>query len=203
MSRRRLYLAGFLFHFALIFTVSCRATLSILARGHTDLPRSLDGYWQEPEVLATAALAGRLAISNPVREALNAYLNSAGIEAGYGFFAPHVPNSTKVVFELHFSDGRIEYELPRVRADAAGHRLGGLLDMIRATDYEPLRELMLKMLAYSIWREHPDATTIRAVFGSIEVPSASEFERGKRESYDFICAYDFKFSSSPERSKSP
>ena len=203
MSRRRPYLAGFCFHFALIFLVSCRATLSILARGHTDLPSSLDRYWQKAEVVVTAALAGTLGITNPVREALNAYLNSAGIEGGYGFFAPHVPNSTKVVFELHFKDGRIEYELPRVRTDAAGHRLGGLLDMIRGTDYEPLRELMLKMLAYSVWREHPDATTIRAVFGSIDVPSAAEFERGKRESYNFICAYDFRFSSSQDSSKSP
>jgi hypothetical protein len=203
LSRRHLYLAGFFFHFALIFTVSCRATLSILARGHTDLPPSFDRYWQKAEVIATATLAGTLAISNPVRQALTAYLNSAGIEGGYGFFAPHVPNSTKVVFELHFNDGRIEYELPHVRADAAGHRLGGLLDMIRGTDYEPLRELILKMLAYSIWREHPDANTIRAVFGSIDVPSAAEFERGKRESYNFICAYDFRFYSSPDGSKSP
>ena len=203
MSRRRLYLAAFSVHFTLILTVCCRATLSILARGHSDLPDSLDRYWQKAELVATAALGGTLAVSNPVRQALTAYLNNAGIEKGYGFFGPHVPNSAKVVFELHFNDGRIEYELPHVRAHAAGPRLSELLDEIRATDYEPLRELMLKMLAYSIWQEHPDATSIRAVFGYIDVPSAAEFESGKRESYNLICAYEFRFSSSPHRPKSP
>jgi hypothetical protein len=203
LSRRRFYLAGFFFHFALIFTVCCRATLSILARGHSDLSHSLDRYWQNAELLTTAALGGTLAMSNPVRQGLTAYLNSAGIEGGYGFFGPHVPNAVKLVFELHFNDGRIEYELPHVRAHAAGPRLSELLDMIRATDYEPLRELMLKMLAYSIWREHPDATSIRAVFGYIDVPSAADFDAGKRESYNLICAYDFRFSPSLDQSKSP
>ena len=203
MSRRRLYLALFSFHLALVFAVSCRATLSILAQGHSDLPHCLDGYWQRADVIATAALGGRLAVSNPVREALTAYLHSAGIEGGYGFFAPRVPNSAKVVFELHFPNNRTVYELPHVRADAAGLRLSELLDMIRSTDYEPLRELMLKMLAFSIWREQPDATSIRAVFGYIDVPNPVEFARGKRESYNFVCTYDFRFYSSPDRSKSP
>lgn len=195
-------MAGFFFHFALIFTVCCRATLAILARGHSDLPRSLDRYWQKAELLTAAALGGTLAVSNPVRQYLTGYLNSAGIEGGYGFFGPRVPNSVKLVFELHFNDGRIEYELPHVRADAAGLRLSELLDEIRATEYEPLRELMLKMLAYSIWRERSDATTIRAVFGYIDVPTPAEFKGGKRESYNLICAYDFKFSSSLDGSKS-
>jgi hypothetical protein len=50
---------------------------------------------------------------------------------------------------------------------------------------------MVKMLAYSTWRENPDVTMIRAVFGSISLPSISEFEHGKRESYEFLYAYDF------------
>ena len=47
------------------------------------------------------------------------------------------------------------------------------------------------MMAQSIWREHPDVKTIRAVLGSIRLPSISEFEHGKRESYEFLYAYDF------------
>jgi len=33
--------------------------------------------------------------------------------------------------------------------------------------------------------------TIRAIFGSIRLPTVSEFEHGKRESYEFLYAYDF------------
>jgi hypothetical protein len=49
-------------------------------------------------------------------------------------------------------------------------------------------------LADARWREHSDATTIRAIFGSVILPSAPEFEHGKRESYEFLYAYDFSVS---------
>lgn len=138
-----------------------------------------------------AILGQQLAASNPVRQALATYLHIAGIETGYGYFAPNVPGSYKLVFELHYPDGRVEYELPRVNSAAAGFRVAGLLDEIGRTRYDALREHLVKRLAQSIWREHPEVETIRAVFGSITLPSISGFERGKRESYDFLYGYDF------------
>ena len=89
------------------------------------------------------------------RQSLTAYLHAAGVEGGYGFFAPAVPDSYKVVFELHHGDGRIDYDLPRVSGRATGMRLTTLLDYIGRTQYEPLRELMLKNLAYSSTRRIP------------------------------------------------
>jgi hypothetical protein len=35
------------------------------------------------------------------------------------------------------------------------------------------------------------------MFGSARLPSLSEFERGKRESYDFLYAYDFSLREKP------
>ena len=58
-----------------------------------------------------------------------------------------------------------------------------------------LREHLVKMLAASIWREHPEVKTIRAIFGSIRLPSVHEFEEGKRESYQFLYAYDFSLQN--------
>ncbi len=127
--------------------------------------------------------------------ALDCYLHGAGIEGGYGFFAPNVPNSYKVVFEVHYEDGRVEYELPQVSDPATGLRLASLLDYIGHTRYAALRELMVKMLAYSVWREHPDAKMIRAVIGFVIQPTAPEFAHGKKESYEFLYAYDFSFHS--------
>jgi hypothetical protein len=75
--------------------------------------------------------------------------------------------------------------------------MAGLLDNIGRTPYDALREHLVKMLALSIWREHPEVKTIRAVFGSIRLPSVSEFERGKRESYEFLYAYDFSLREKP------
>ncbi len=94
-----------------------------------------------------------------------------------------MPGSYKLVFELHYPDGRVEYELPSVSGAAAGLRIAGLLDTIGRTPYDVLREHLVKTLARSIWREHPEVKTVRAVFGSIRLPSVSEFEHGQRESY--------------------
>jgi hypothetical protein len=69
-----------------------------------------------------------------------------------------------------------------------------LLDSIASTRYDPLRETMLKMMAFSIWREHRDASVIRAVFGFVKLPSIADFERGTEESYQFLYAYDFRFA---------
>ena len=142
-----------------------------------------------------------LAASNPVREALATYVHVAGIEAGYGYFAPNVPGSYKLVFELHYPDGRIEYELPSVSSAAAGLRIAGLLDNIGRTRYDALREILVKTLAQSIWREHPEVKSVRAILGSIRLPTAREFEEGKRESYEFLYAYDFSLQNEPAKSK--
>ena len=75
-----------------------------------------------------------------------------------------------------------------------------LLDQIGRIHYDPLREILLKMLAYSEWREHPNASTIRVVFGFVRVRSPAEVRLGKQTTYQFMYAYDFSFpSKSPER----
>jgi hypothetical protein len=124
-------------------------------------------------------------------------MHIAGIETGYSYFAPNVPGSYKLVFELHYPDGRVEYELPSVGSAAAGLRVAGLLDKIGRTPYDALREILVKMLAQSIWRKHPEVKTIRAVLGSSRLPSVKEFEQGKRESYQFLYAYDFSLREEP------
>jgi hypothetical protein len=134
-----------------------------------------------------------LAASNPLRNGLALYLHGAGIEAGYGFFAPNVPDNYTLLFEVHYPDGRIEYDLPNVRTTSGGLRLNGLLDQVGATDYEPLRQTILKILTHSVWQVHPGASRIRAIFTSARLPTTSEFEQGREESYQLHYAYDFTF----------
>ena len=119
------------------------------------------------------------------------YLHVTGIERGYGYFAPNVPGSYKLIFELHYPDGTVEYAIPEVGSAAGELRLTGLLDEIGRTRHDKLREYLVKMLARATWREHPNATTIRAVFGSLRLPTIDEFEQGAKQSYDFLYAYDF------------
>jgi hypothetical protein len=173
----------------------------LVARGPTIFPAPFKSFSQKAESAVSLALGQHLAASNPIRQAIATYLNLGGIETGYGYFAPNVPGSYKLVFELHYPDGRVEYELPSVSGAAAGLRLAGLLDKIGRTPYDAFREHLVKMLALSIWREHPDVNAIRAEFGSISLPTVSEFERGKRPSYKFLYAYDFSLQNEPAKPK--
>ena len=193
LSKRRVYLAGLALQLFLIITVSSRDTFWLLSESRTIFPESSKNYWQRAEQIASTALGQRLPVTNPARQILTGYLDLAGIEAGYGFFAPNVPNSYKLVFELRFPDGRVEYIL----------RIAGLLDKIGRTQSEALRQTIVGMLADAVWREHSDATTIRAIFGSVMLPSAPEFEHGKRESYEFLYAYDFSVSDKSTEQSAP
>ncbi len=186
-------------HFLLIISVSCRDTLRVVVEGPTVLPVSFKNCFQKAQTALFAALGQKLPASNPVGEALNTYMQLAGIETGYGYFAPNVPGSYKLVFELRYPDGRVEYELPSVNSAAAGLRIAGLLDSIGRTPYDALREILVKALAQSVWREHPDVESVRAIVGSIKLPTAHEFTEGKRESYEFLYAYDFSLENAPAK----
>lgn len=192
-------MAWFALHFLLIVLFSCRETLRLVAEGPTILPASSKNFSQKAEKIVSVALGQHLASSNPVRQVVATYLHAAGIEAGYGYFAPNVPGNYKLVFELHYPDGRVEYELPSVSSPAAGLRIASLLDGIGRIKRDVLREHLVKALVQSVWREHPEVNTIRAVFGSITLPSVTEFEGGKRASYEFLYAYDFSLQN--ERAK--
>jgi hypothetical protein len=193
--------AWFGLHFLLIVSFSCRETLRLVAQGPTIFPASFKSFSHKAETAVSVALGQHLTASNAIRQALATYLHLTGIETGYGYFAPNVPGSYRLVFELHYPDGRVEYELPSVSSAAAGLRIAGLLDAIGRTPYDALREHLVKTLARSVWREHPDAKTVRAVLGLINLPTASEFEHGKRESYEFLYAYDFSLQNEPAKPK--
>jgi len=197
------YFAWFILQFLLIIAFSCRETLWLVAQGQTIFPSFFNSFSQKAGTVVDATLGQHLTASNPARQTLATYLHIAGIEKGYGYFAPNVPASYKLVFELHYPDGRVEYRLPRVHSGAAGLRLAGLLDEIARTRYDRLREYLIKSLAQPVWSEHPDATSIRAVFGSIIFPGINQFERGERESYKFLYAYDFSRDDGTAETKEP
>jgi hypothetical protein len=203
VDRKYVYLACCAVHLVIIFFTSCRDTLSPLAQGYSFLPHSLDKTWRQAQTIAADALGEHLSFNNPVRQFVAAYAHCAGIQSGYGYFAPNVPDSYKVVFELHYPDGRTELELPHVGGASAGLRLSALLDQIGQNRSDRLREVLIKMLVQSLWRDHPEATSMRAVFGYVKLPTAAEFMRGETEAYRFMYAYDFSVQSMGRDSKPP
>jgi len=178
-------------HFFLITAVCFSGVFSLIAEGTTILPSALDKYARKAELVAAWLLGKQAGASSPLRRGIATYLHAAGIQAGYTFFAPNIPGYHKLNFELYYEDGRVEYETPHVHGKAAALRLASLLDRLAETPYEPSREVVAKMLALSVWRSHPDAKRIRAVFGSVTAPSIPDFEHGKGESFQPMFSYDF------------
>jgi hypothetical protein len=198
LGRKHIYAACFSLHFLLVLLVSLRQEFSDLSLDITILPRHWDPALLRAQDVFSTALGDNLRAANPLHEAVAAYTYSAGIDSGYGFFAPSVAVSHKLVFEITYPDGRVEYELPRVGAGATGVRLPLLLDNIARTQYDLLRETIFKVMAFSVWREHPDASVIRTVFGFMNIPGVRDFEHGKKETYEVLYAYDFRFAPSPK-----
>src|SRR5216117_1833774 len=191
MSSKRIYAAWFGIHFLLISAVCFAGLFSLVAKGATMLPSALDAYARKAELLAAWLLGKQAAAASPVRRSIATYLHAAGIQSGYTFFAPNIPGYHKLNLELYYQDGHVEYDSPHVSGRAAALRLDSLLDRLADARYEPLREVVIKMLALSVWQQHPDAKKIRATFGSVNPPSITDFEHGKGESFQPMFSYDF------------
>jgi hypothetical protein len=203
LGAKRVRIACLAAHLLLIVTVCLRDTFSIFATTPTVFPAVTKEFWQRGEETAAMLLGQRLDHSNWLRNGVELYLHGAGIEAGYGFFAPNVPANYKLVFELHYPDGRVEYEIPRVSNAATGLRFAGLLDQVAELNYAPLRETMMKIIAYAVWQEHPNGTMVRAYFGSARLPTPAEFEKGSKSSYELLFAYDFTFHGTTKNPSTP
>jgi len=205
MTRRqaRFYSIWFVVHCLFVLLVAANETFTDLAQGLTIAPGSLQKIWRTGERVTSTALAQKLNYRNPARRAFYAYLQSTGIEGGYGYFGPNVPDGCELLFEFHYPDGRVEYELPLVSSSAAGLRVASLLEKLARPGYEPIREYTIRLITDSVWREHPNASFVRALFGSIKLPSRAGYEKGDRESFEVSFAYDFSPSKSSNDSISP
>ena len=191
MLWKAIYAAWFGIHFFLVTAVCLAGIFSLIAESSTIFPAACEKSAREAELVASWLLAKQAGVSNPIRQGIATYLHAAGIQAGYSFFAPNVPSQHRLTLELFYDDGRVEYESPHVRSRAAALRLDSLLDRLAEERDEPVREVLVKSLAFSVWREHPDVKKIHATFGSVNPPEMSEFEHGKAETFQPMFSFDF------------
>jgi hypothetical protein len=191
MTAKRIYAAWFVVHFFLITAVCFAGVFSLIAEGSTMLPSAFGKYARKAELIAAFLLGKEATAYSPVRRGIATYLHAAGIQAGYTFFAPNIPGYHRLILELYYEDGRVEYESPHVSGKAAALRLDSLLDRLADNRYEPLREVVVKMLAFSVWRERSEVKKIRATFGAVSPPDIDDFEHGKVESFQPLFSYDF------------
>src|SRR5207247_195887 len=122
----RVFLVAFVLHFLLVLAVAVHDTLWLIGHGLTVLPKFCEFSAEKVERFTSTLLTQDIASANPLRRALSTYLHLAGIERGYGYFAPNVPVSYKLMLELHHADGTIDYEVPGGRRAATELRIASL-----------------------------------------------------------------------------
>ncbi len=174
--------------------ICCREAFWVIAHTSTIVPNYLVRLVDEAEPVVAAAVGQRMNYSNPIRRGLFTYFHFAGIDHGYGYFAPNIPGSYKLVFELRYAGGRTEYELPCLKSYQGDLTLSTLLDTVGRSESERLRAYLIRGLVRSIWQKHPDANSIRAILGVSTLPTMEQFRNGQRASYQFLHAYDFNRS---------
>ncbi len=191
MYWKQIHAAWFGIHFFLLTAVCLAGIFWLIAQGSTILPSASDKYARSAELVATWCLGKEARASNPLRRGIATYLHAAGIQAGYSFFAPNVPSQHRLTFELFYDDGRVEHESPHVQSKAAALRLDSLLDRLPEERYDSVREALVKMLAFSVWRKYPDVKKLRATLDSVHAPGITEFEQGKTETFQPMFSFDF------------
>lgn len=194
-TRRRVYLACFVLHFAAVGIVCLSETAWIFAKDPLATPEAVANL-QIKDV--SQGPPWQKWITKVVQVAFATYTNISGIEVGYGYFAPNIPAAHALVLECLYQDGRVEYHTPWVQGDEARLRLTTLIEQIGQTDFAPSRAELIKRLAHSTWQRQRDAVGVRAFFGSITMPTLAEFQAGKRER-TFDCLYAYEFSRDPSK----
>lgn len=180
-------------HLFLLVCVSLQDLSSALGKSAGLSPSSAERIWRLTDLSTAALLGERFNESNLLRQAIATYADVTGIDAGYSYFAPSVPGHSQLYFEVHYADGRVEYDLPIVSGSAAGYRVSASIDQLGRIRYRRLREEMLKAFVYPVRQEHPDAVMIRAVYRVAELPTVAEYKSDKAISYRTLFSYDFSF----------
>jgi len=190
MRSRQFWAAALAIHLLVVGAVSCSEIIDLIGSGQTMLPAAIASPAGKLARVMKSISPWQLGQSNPIRQTFIGYSHSAGIESPYTFFAPNVPASLKVVFEIHYPNKQVTYELPQVESLTEGMRLAALID--QATGQAGLwRDLVLHMLAASAADVNPGATRIRVVVAALKFPPPAEYLNGAQPSYKFICSYDF------------
>ena len=185
---------GWLFlHLLLIAFVCTYETAWLVGKQLTIIPGVSAHFRNEAENVPGTPIGADLPAAKVFGQILNIYTNIAGIEVGYGYFAPNVSETHALVFELRYPDGHLEYEPPLLGSPEGELRLTSLIEQIGRTESDPWRNELTRRLAYSTWQRHPRAVSIRGFFGSVTPPTLAAYESGKTERV-FTCQYVYDFT---------
>jgi hypothetical protein len=175
-------------------------TARVIVVSKTVAPTSTVKALKELGAVSEASFGSRFARSGPIRETLMTYLVAAGADGGYGYFAPAVPDSCALTFQLRYSDGRTETQITHSANTPLGLRIGSLLEQIGGISSPKLSEHMLKNFATVLLRQHPKLNNGRISLWRVPSPTIEEHTRGERPKPALLCTHDFDRVATPDLS---
>jgi hypothetical protein len=182
-------------HLALILWICANDTTSLIQEGLTVVRTSPPTVpLNDPAPEAKKAKAGLV-------EYCATYSRCAGIEASYSFFAPNVPDSYALVFELHLASGETEYEFNKDSHREGKLRLASLMDAISTSKAAEVRKLIIRLLTNDMYQRHPDVVRIRSMFVRLANTELGTELANEPHRYEVLYSYDFDPSAHEAESR--
>jgi hypothetical protein len=172
-------------HFVLLLTVGTKQILSVAT---SDPNGRLNATRATTEPTGSTDSAG----IDPLFDRLTkTYLHLAGIESGYGFFAPNIPFGYRLTLELSDEQEVLQTGVLSPERGETGLRLASFLDGLGSDSYREIRDPLFKLVAISLFNANPAATRVRATVETIILPTPDQFLAGMRRHNEIAYAYEF------------
>ena len=195
--RKRILGAWFAFHFTCLIAVSLYQTARLIVVSKTLVPSCTVRALKKLSSVSETSFGSRFIRSGPVRQTMVTYLACAGADGGYGYFAPNVPATYELSFELRYSDGRSEVKVARSSNSALGLRIASLLEQVGGISSPKLREHVLKKFATVFLQQHSEVEKMRISLWQVAPPTMEEYTQGKRPEPTALCTYDCNQAARP------
>jgi hypothetical protein len=118
------------------------------------------------------------------------YSHLAGIDTGYGLFAPNVPSAVSVAFELTDTAGRSTVSLPMLNTREGLDRFNVNFNTFKK--FEEIRPLLAYGWAIRMLELQPGHNKITVVIGRHLQPSMEAYRKGERATFIESVRYEFE-----------
>jgi hypothetical protein len=124
------------------------------------------------------------------------YAHIAGIESGYGFFAPNVPPAYRLAIVIERPQGVMSEKVLSSENIEINLRLTTLVDYIARTQLEPVRQLLIQRLTFPLSSD-AGALKVYIVVSRLQSPSLQEYVAGARGTW--MTQYEYEWSDAASR----
>ncbi|WP_431292167.1 hypothetical protein [Pedobacter sp. P26] len=181
--------AGMLIHYLLLSFVNIDTTLDCIVNNKGILLVEMEQSTYQPIKKKLDFVLGKT--DYKFNDYLNYYLAYTGTETGYGFFAPNVPTSYKLVFEYTLKNKQKITMIPQINSHELGLRLCNYYETIGKTDVELLRNSLIRFMMQEQMKGLENVVSAKAIFGLVLTPSLRNYTQSKNTVYQFMYAYEY------------